>query len=571
MWRDDAFGFSAYRDVLVSSRQWALLIGSVGLAFAVALFATLLGAGAGFALENVPRRARTPLIFLLTMPVVVPQHIMAIAWVDVLGRSGYLSRFVQIALPGAPPTPSPFNLAGALFILALTTYPVPMLATVAGMRRFDVRYIEAAQLAGQSGRAFRCVTLPLVLPSILTAALIVFALSISTFAVPSLLQVNTYPVEIHASSLTFDYGAAAAQSLPLIAVCAIALCAWSRYVRPRHAWLSGSGRTGKVSSATAAHALPMFYLIAVACAALLLPLLALFARSLPLRTYTSVWATARDEIVTGLLVAGASATPYTLVCLAYATRESRLRGFVRYTALFAFVIPGPLFALGMIAQWNRPGLPGAVYDSAAILVFACVARFFALGDAAFRAQQARLNPRLIEAASVAGVRWWRALLGIDLPLSLPYLLGVWVIAFVLALGEVDSAVLLSPRHWHLRRALVSLMHYGPDSFVAALSLTTAVGVGVLGLCGFIDFARYRGGSMPALEVKAICKSFDARRVLDRVSLDVESGTALALVGPSGCGKTTLLRIVAGLEREDDGEVWIGGACVSSQRIHVPPG
>jgi iron(III) transport system permease protein len=234
----------------------------------------------------------------------------------------------------------------------------------------------------------------------------------------------------------------------------------------------------------------MFYLTALACAALLLPLLALFARSLPLRTYTSVWATARDEIVTGLLVAGASATLLTTLAfaLAYATRESRLRGFVRYAALFAFVIPGPLLALGMIAQWNRPGLPGAVYDSAAILVFACVARFFALGDAAFRAQQARLNPRLIEAASVAGVRWWRVLLGIELPLSLPYLLGVWVIAFVLSLGEVDSAVLLSPPGiGTFAVRLFSLMHYGPDSFVAALSLTTAVGVGVLGLCGVIGF------------------------------------------------------------------------------------
>jgi ABC-type sugar transport system ATPase subunit len=55
----------------------------------------------------------------------------------------------------------------------------------------------------------------------------------------------------------------------------------------------------------------------------------------------------------------------------------------------------------------------------------------------------------------------------------------------------------------------------------------------------------------------VTKRFGAHRALDGITLDVESGECLVLLGPSGCGKTTLLRLLAGLEPLDAGEIWIG--------------
>ncbi len=66
------------------------------------------------------------------------------------------------------------------------------------------------------------------------------------------------------------------------------------------------------------------------------------------------------------------------------------------------------------------------------------------------------------------------------------------------------------------------------------------------------------GAEPAdLVVKGVCKSFDDVAVLRDVSFTVRSGEFVTLLGPSGCGKTTLLRIIAGLERADCGEVHLG--------------
>ncbi len=63
--------------------------------------------------------------------------------------------------------------------------------------------------------------------------------------------------------------------------------------------------------------------------------------------------------------------------------------------------------------------------------------------------------------------------------------------------------------------------------------------------------------MPGLRLRDIWKSFDGKPVLQGVSLDLAEGELLVLLGPSGCGKSTMLRLIAGLEQLDKGEIWLG--------------
>ena len=64
----------------------------------------------------------------------------------------------------------------------------------------------------------------------------------------------------------------------------------------------------------------------------------------------------------------------------------------------------------------------------------------------------------------------------------------------------------------------------------------------------------------------IVKRFEDFTAVDDVSFDVPAGSLTALLGPSGSGKSTMLRVIAGLERPDDGEVWLDGRAVT----HLPP-
>lgn len=61
-----------------------------------------------------------------------------------------------------------------------------------------------------------------------------------------------------------------------------------------------------------------------------------------------------------------------------------------------------------------------------------------------------------------------------------------------------------------------------------------------------------------LEMKKICKSFSGTQILFDVDFDVEKGQVHALVGENGAGKSTLIKILAGVHRQDSGEVWLDG-------------
>ncbi len=67
--------------------------------------------------------------------------------------------------------------------------------------------------------------------------------------------------------------------------------------------------------------------------------------------------------------------------------------------------------------------------------------------------------------------------------------------------------------------------------------------------------------MSSISITGLSKSFGATAVLRAVDLDIQHGEFLTLLGPSGCGKTTLLRIIAGLEFPDSGELRMGGVPV----------
>src|SRR5437868_15502514 len=72
--------------------------------------------------------------------------------------------------------------------------------------------------------------------------------------------------------------------------------------------------------------------------------------------------------------------------------------------------------------------------------------------------------------------------------------------------------------------------------------------------------------MAIVETRQIRKVFADHTAVDGVDLATHEGEFLVLLGPSGCGKTTLLRMIAGLEKQTSGDIVIGGQVVND----LPP-
>lgn len=82
------------------------------------------------------------------------------------------------------------------------------------------------------------------------------------------------------------------------------------------------------------------------------------------------------------------------------------------------------------------------------------------------------------------------------------------------------------------------------------------------------------GKKLAMRIECLWKTYPGspQPAVQDVSLDVHDGEVLTLLGPSGCGKTTTLRLVAGLEVPDEGNIFFGDrpVCMTAQRLFVPP-
>ncbi|NWA61769.1 ABC transporter ATP-binding protein [Pantoea sp. B9002] len=76
--------------------------------------------------------------------------------------------------------------------------------------------------------------------------------------------------------------------------------------------------------------------------------------------------------------------------------------------------------------------------------------------------------------------------------------------------------------------------------------------------------------MASITLRGLRKSFAAQPVLQDISLQIAQGEFIAVLGPSGCGKTTLLRLLAGFETADAGEIHVGDRCFAAPGVHLPP-
>lgn len=186
-----------YRALLHDPELRASLLLTLGLATVATALSAVLGLTVALSLRELAQRQRW-LSALLQMPLAVPHLAMAVTLINVIAPSGLLARVAfALGLIGGPADFPAFinDRYGAGIVLAYVLKETPFIAvmTLALLLRVGHEYEEAAQVLGASAwQRLRYVTLPLVAPAVVSAALVVFAFIFGAFEVPFILG-RPYP------------------------------------------------------------------------------------------------------------------------------------------------------------------------------------------------------------------------------------------------------------------------------------------------------------------------------------------------------------------------------------------
>lgn len=445
---------ATYAALVLDSRQRGLLFNTAMLGTGTALFATAIGAPLGVVLARVPLRGKAVMRLVAAAPVLLPPYIVALAWTYAGNSRGLLA---------------------AILILSLTLYPLSMLATEVAMRRIDGRLEEAALIVAPPGRVLWRITLPLMAPAIVAAALIIFVLAVSEFGVPGLLQVRVYTTEVFtAFAALYDFGRAIVVAVPLLLLCVAVAALAAALLGDR---LTASRRSVGVSPVTfsrwrRASTAAVVLVVAIAVA---MPVLTLAVEALGVRSISAVAAGSTEAIINSLLLAGVGATTVVAVAVwlgyaqARATRRFRLAAQIVLVVLFA--VPSTVIGVGLIGLWNRPGPIGVLYGTDAMFMLVYLARFVPVDTLILAATIQTVSLSQEEAAAVSGAGWFRTLRVIVLPQLRVGIAAAWIVAFVLAFGELGASILVAPPgEATLPIRIYTIIANTPSSQVAALAL-----------------------------------------------------------------------------------------------------
>jgi iron(III) transport system permease protein len=467
-------GGVGYAAFLLDSRQRGLLYNTASLGIGTAVLATAIGAPLGLALARVPLRRRALIRLMAAAPVLLPPYVVALAWIYLGSRRGLLATLTGRDLL----SDWTYSLTGAVFILSLVLYPLAMLATEVAIRGIDGRLDEAGLIVAPPHRVLRRITLPLVAPSIIAAALIIFVLAVSEFGVPGLLQVRVYTTEVFtAFAALYDFSRAIILSMPLLAVCVGVAAVATMLLGDRLVTTRRSVRSPVVFTGARRPTEIGFLLVIATTVAL--PLLILGREALAVRSLTDTVAGSTGAIVNSLLFSsmGATLVVALAVWLGYAqSRRGRLfRLSTQVVLVVLFAVPSTIVGVGLIGVWNRPGPVGAVYSTDAMFLLAYLARFVPVAAVILAATAQTVSLSQEEAAAVSGAGWLRTIRSIVLPQMRLGIAAAWMVTFVLAWGELGVSILVAPPgEATLPIRVYTMIANAPASQVAALALLQSV-------------------------------------------------------------------------------------------------
>ena len=396
---------------------------------------------------------------LIIISMLSPPFIGAYSWVLLCGRSGVVTTFFREVLHINLPTI--YGFSGILLVFTLKLYPFIFLYVSGALKKIDVALSEAAESLGCSTfKKVYTIIMPLILPTLMSGALLVFMNAMADFGTPMLIGegYNVMPVLIYSEFVGEMGGSAnfAAAMATIMIVITIALFLGQKYIVNKKSFVMSSirpvqpvelkGAKGKLMHAFiyAVVFLSIIPQITVIYTSFLKTRGSMFVREFSFESYQAVFSRMGNAILNtymyGLIAIVIIIFMGMFIAYISTRKKNFLTGVIDTITMFPYIIPGSVIGITLLLAFNSK--PLLLSGTAAILVISFVIRRMPYTLRSSAAILYQISPSLEEASISLGCSPVKTFFKVTAVMMLPGVLSGAILSWITVINELSSSVIL---------------------------------------------------------------------------------------------------------------------------------
>lgn len=472
------------------------LINSFKLTISVTVIAVLIGVPLAYFMSFYKIKGKGILEVLFIISMMSPNFIGAYSWILLLGRNGSVTKFLEKAL--SINMPSIYGFAGMLLVFSLKLYPFIYIYVSGALKKIDVALSEAAESLGCGGlKKVFTVIMPLITPTLVAAALLVFMNCMADFGTPALIGegYRVMPTLVYSEFVGESGGSAnfaACMATIMIIITALVFFLQKWYINTKSFTMSSIRPIQPKEPKGIFKVLIYVYIY-------LLAGLSIIPQAMVV--YTSFKATRMQVFVDGFSLGSykkvadkalAAVTNTYVFCffaiiiiitlgmlIAYLTvrRRSVLTSAIDSIAMFPYIVPGSVLGITLLIAFNHQ--PLMLAGTAFIIIISLVIRRLAYTLRSSSAILYQISPSMEEAAVSLGDTPAKSFVKVTAKMMLPGVASGAILSWITIINELSSSVMLyTSKTKTMSVAIyneVIRASYGPAAALASiLTLTTVI-------------------------------------------------------------------------------------------------
>ena len=501
--RNGRFSLQTWKECLSPTYLQALW-GSLKLGVLTATFSTLIGFLFAFLIERTSFKAKKLMTTLATMPVISPPFSLSLSIILLFGNNGLISK--QILHLDA----SIYGLGGLVLVETIGMFPIAFMTLSGILRQIDSTVEDAAlDLSATRWQAFCTVTLPLAVPGILSAWLLVFTNSLADFANPLLLSGDYRVLSTEAYMLVTgrnNLGAGSALSFLLLLPTLTAFLA-QRFWVSRKSYVTVTGKPSttltdltnrpvRIALETVSWLIMSFILI------LYVTIVAgCFVKNWGIDyTFTLAnwgealsrgWTAIRDTVTLAAIATPIAGILAMVAAMLIVRKKFPGKRLLEILIMTPYAIPGTLIGISYILAFNKP--PILLVGTGAIIVINYVIRELPVGVENGIAALHQIDPAIEEAASDLGADVNTVFRTIVLPLVRPAFISSMSYTFVRSMTAVSAIIFLISARWN--HLTVLIFNFSENLRFGLASVLSTVLIAIVLAVFFLMNAIVRDGKL----------------------------------------------------------------------------